>query len=780
MPTVTALIKFTQAPNVGIPGQVLLGVVGTTVVVENDNNTDVLSWQIDLVYTPPGSSIPVAVPLAFNNNDPTPTTSFIPDVPGSWRVVMRIWANINRTGLDRDVDIRNFVILLPSGLVLPPYQKDPNRLPTLASGAPGAKPNELNINGTELGWSGDGYDGLLNDLISRNVPPTAIGNPGDVLRISGSTGKVPTLWCCQVLYDGFQSVVVPPGVFGRVFSRVPTDGITVIDRKVQTAAEGITTLGATASRAFTDFALTPANGVGTFVGALVDPGTPESFLVNLNSQPVPTPLSMSLPPLFGPIPDTITSIDYDTTSNHVWTATLIGDVWDVDLAGGSTQYVGLASDITCLRIDQNAANHGGIKRGFISSPTDGMIYRFRVDTGLVDASILLPGPPGGITIGTGTFTGKVFATFGATIRRIDKDLTTFEATSTPLVWEEVRFLDFDSTNEVLWAVGLSSAALSGILTTRNNVVAAALDPGTLAILSIVELDDSGAMVSTGNGGFAFTPPAQVGRVAFAGGVPWIGDPHGDLTGFFDDPSNSAPYQITDPGLAAALISPNQGDGTTTIALPTFTSATSTFVTDGVLPGDVLILTVPATTAVYYEILTVDSQTQLTVTDPNGIYATNALWDFEVYRPYTAVRVAQPGPKSLSFVNGDWQEFTPEYESIDGVATLGDGAVRGRFFKSGGMIDAELIFTRGPTTTFGSDVFFIPLPPDVAFYPQWTGYTSSLPFAAVVSVGVVPTPLPGIAIGLIAFGNWLFLVGLSTVAVVGTPITFRYSFKEYIS
>lgn len=186
MASVTALIKFTQGV-AGIPGQVFVGTApGPLVSIANNVNTNVNSWQIDLVYTPPGSAVPVAT-LAFNDNSPTPAATFTPDVPGSYRIVLTVWAVINRTGTNYDVDIRNFVVPLPSGLVIPPYQKDPDRLPTLASGDPGAKPNEMNINGTELGWAGDGTDGLLAEAIAL-ISGGGGGSLATTLGIGNTTG----------------------------------------------------------------------------------------------------------------------------------------------------------------------------------------------------------------------------------------------------------------------------------------------------------------------------------------------------------------------------------------------------------------------------------------------------------------------------------------------------------------------------------------------------------------------------------------------------------------
>lgn len=163
----TALLRFDQTTP-GVNGQAYVGLPGLPATVSNSDNTDVLSWQIDLVYTPPGSAIPVTVPYAFNDSSSTPTAVITPDVPGAYRFVLKVWNAINRVGTPTDVDIRNLVLRYPNNrLILPPYQKDPDPLPTLASALPGAKPNEMNIGGVELGWLGNGADGQLAGFISQ-------------------------------------------------------------------------------------------------------------------------------------------------------------------------------------------------------------------------------------------------------------------------------------------------------------------------------------------------------------------------------------------------------------------------------------------------------------------------------------------------------------------------------------------------------------------------------------------------------------------------------------
>ncbi len=166
--TATALIKFTQDALIGVDGEVLVGTTGSTVNVFNSSNTDVQSWQIDLLYTPPDSSVSVSIPLAFDNNNDTPTATFIPDVRGSYRLQLKVWGVPNRVGTP-DVDIRNFCVPGNLGFIIPPYQKDPDPLPSLASGLPGAKPNEMNINGHEFGWLGSNLDSMLFDFMD-NIP----------------------------------------------------------------------------------------------------------------------------------------------------------------------------------------------------------------------------------------------------------------------------------------------------------------------------------------------------------------------------------------------------------------------------------------------------------------------------------------------------------------------------------------------------------------------------------------------------------------------------------
>lgn len=163
----SALIKFSQGAVVGADGQAFFGELNTNVFVHNVNNVDVASWQLDLVYTDPSSSIPITIPYASDDNGNTPSAVFSPDVRGSYRWVLRVWSVINRIGTPDDIDIRVFAVPEINSSVVLPSQVWPIPLPDVRSGLPGAKPNELNFAGQPDGWVGnDNFSvALMNSLI---------------------------------------------------------------------------------------------------------------------------------------------------------------------------------------------------------------------------------------------------------------------------------------------------------------------------------------------------------------------------------------------------------------------------------------------------------------------------------------------------------------------------------------------------------------------------------------------------------------------------------------
>jgi len=168
-----AQIKFTQDEVSGEAGEAFLGAVTLPVTTEQDpgeESSDLIgSWVMTLLNAPAASGYSTLTPLELGAADTdTPiTSSLVPDVPGSYRVRLRIWGLAGQVG-PSSTDIRNFIVPEPKhGFVVPPYQQDPLPLPTIASGSATAKPNETNIGGNEYGWMGDGTDGLVATAIKK-------------------------------------------------------------------------------------------------------------------------------------------------------------------------------------------------------------------------------------------------------------------------------------------------------------------------------------------------------------------------------------------------------------------------------------------------------------------------------------------------------------------------------------------------------------------------------------------------------------------------------------
>jgi hypothetical protein len=194
--TASALIKYSQAPVVGGDGLALLGVLGVPVFIHNVNNSGVASWQIEVAYADPESSVFSApIPFAFNDNSSTPSTSFIPDVRGSYRFVLKVWSTINRVGDPDSIDIRVFAVPELNGFVTAPSQVYPLPLPDPRTGDVKSKPDELNFGGQLNGWAGNGNtDGLMTRLLravdgSRVLPFQFVADgagPYEICRIDSS------------------------------------------------------------------------------------------------------------------------------------------------------------------------------------------------------------------------------------------------------------------------------------------------------------------------------------------------------------------------------------------------------------------------------------------------------------------------------------------------------------------------------------------------------------------------------------------------------------------
>ena len=223
-----ALLKFEQGVNVGASGQALKGVVGELVSVRNSVNTSVASWQIDLVAVDSASAVVPGEPFAFNNNSATPLAPFTPDVPGSYRFVLKVWGVPNRAGSPTSIDIRVFAVPEASGLVAPPAQLWPLPLPDPRSGEAAAKPNEMNFGGQDRGWCGDGQnDGLLNDAIRRigvagSTAAVARTDFGENLIFLGATLTCDEVQGTSTLVEGSTVFApIPQEDIGHATSNVP-------------------------------------------------------------------------------------------------------------------------------------------------------------------------------------------------------------------------------------------------------------------------------------------------------------------------------------------------------------------------------------------------------------------------------------------------------------------------------------------------------------------------------------------------------------------------------
>lgn len=180
-----ALIKFVQGATTGPTGQALIGALGSF-TVQNSNNAGVQSWQIDLLYVPPGSAVTASTPYALNDASSTPSASFAGDVTACWRVRLKVWDVPSRDGPPSDTDIRVFGIKEPThGTLIPCPQLNP---PPINETNP-AKPDEFNFAGGLNGWAGNGInDGLLNDTLKKldlgifgGLPPGTAPDDGFVV-----------------------------------------------------------------------------------------------------------------------------------------------------------------------------------------------------------------------------------------------------------------------------------------------------------------------------------------------------------------------------------------------------------------------------------------------------------------------------------------------------------------------------------------------------------------------------------------------------------------------
>ena len=155
-----ALIVFNQG-GPGTAGEAFEGTLaGGIVTATNDDDTDVASYEFTMLDVPPDSAVPTGV---ITSGAPPSTASFTPDVAGSYRVRLKVTAV--STGLT-DTDIRIFGVRNARGIIIPPYQRNPDPLPLLGTGIAGEKPDEQNYGGQARGWAGDRASGQLEQFMT--------------------------------------------------------------------------------------------------------------------------------------------------------------------------------------------------------------------------------------------------------------------------------------------------------------------------------------------------------------------------------------------------------------------------------------------------------------------------------------------------------------------------------------------------------------------------------------------------------------------------------------
>lgn len=201
---VASLIKFTQGPNTDLAGRAVKGTLASVdgaVAVSNDDNTDVVSWQVLMLDAPADSAYGALVPYVLASAaSATPAASFSPDAPGSYRIMLDV---LDGSG-QRDRDIRCFGVPSIRGVIAPPYQKNPDPLPVPPPGiitpiaSPADKPDEQNYGGQSRGWKGsstgdgqlDAFFTVFDDLPVKAVtatPYTTTESDGPQLLVDTSS-----------------------------------------------------------------------------------------------------------------------------------------------------------------------------------------------------------------------------------------------------------------------------------------------------------------------------------------------------------------------------------------------------------------------------------------------------------------------------------------------------------------------------------------------------------------------------------------------------------------
>ncbi len=149
----TAQLQFVNGVTVNSPGLAITANVGDSITAQNSDDTGVDTWKFVLAEIPPGSALTLGDTQGPSNVANTYT--FVPDVPGTYRILLKVTPDGDGTTDIRDV----LVPFTRRGIICPPFQGVPAPLPLPGSGDPNAKDNEMNISGQYRGWMGDDTPG---------------------------------------------------------------------------------------------------------------------------------------------------------------------------------------------------------------------------------------------------------------------------------------------------------------------------------------------------------------------------------------------------------------------------------------------------------------------------------------------------------------------------------------------------------------------------------------------------------------------------------------------
>lgn len=662
-----ALIQFTQLPVIGTAGQALVGLTGTLVSVANDDNTDVASWQIDLVYTPPGSAVAISVPLAFNNNGSTPAASFTPDVDGPYRVVLKVWEVINRVGAATDTDIRIFLVpTTKHAFLIPPYQKDPDPRPTLASGATGAKPNEANVGGQEFGWDGRAQSGLVHDILKQLansnfdiVPDIGSHVAGEVLGIARFESLYRPI---STASDGSRVLVLNSNedVGG-------TPGITRFDEGTQVFIDD--NPGAS-THLFLDITQTAGSQLWVLG---VDDSTSDGILIGVQSTGT---LVYDPPVVISPATPTL-SFDFDGT--FLWVSTFGGDLLKVDISGAPSvvDTIAIGSQLTLVRIDPDGSNYGDLApRGFVLDYLALTVWRFTLG-GLpaTDDSLVIGATLRGLTVGTGSSAGFVFvATVDGDIHRLDVDPLAIDNTlSLAATYPDgVNSIDYDASTNTLWVTGENG----------DNIIVTTVDATALTVISSLSLETDAVNDTYGSG---LLPR----RIRFHSSYAWILDPR--VTDLID--MGNAYVSNTTLPLAFEIVAPKSLDYQPVVTIPSgdLGGTTSVPLVTGI-QGVPVTATPNASDILYYNGTLWNNTPRFLITNP-GSFVTSG----QTFNQYS------PGGGSFDVV--DVIEFHAAVggQSLHGMITT--TGVRRKTFINSGSNDITVLHQSG--SAFASERFLCP-------------------------------------------------------------------------